>query len=1193
MIKQPKQKRKRGLILTPEGLQKLQCAKLASESNDNFGNRYTLEDLSERIGINTATISKVLGREGGVDKRTLELFFQAFNIELDKTCYTNSDPSQRQDWGEAVCVSAFYGRTEEIATLEQLVLEENCRLVAVLGMGGIGKTALSVKFAEKIKDHFEYIIWRSLREAPPTNAILANLIGFLSDGQETEAYLPETVGDKISRLIDYLRQQRCLLILDNMESVLCSGRRAGIYREGYEGYGELLKRVGETAHQSCLMVTSREKPKDIVSLEGEALPVRSFVVRGLQSVDGEEIFKVKGISASELEFKKLIERYAGNVLALKVVATSIKDLFDGNVTEFLQQEAAVFGDINDLLEQQFERLSNLEIDIMYWLAINREPVSRSELQADIVSSIPSKKLLEALESLARRSLIEKAIPTIAEKSTPLFTLQPVVMEYVTNRLIDQVCEEIETGNIDLFRCHALMKATAKDYVMESQIRLIVKPLINALTTVFRSEKNLINQLTQIIERQRKESPLEPAYTAGNILNLLRQLQVDLTGYDFSNLSVWQADLRNVKLHDVNFQNANLAKSVFAETFGGVISVAFSPDGKLLALGDTNGEIRLYQVSDWKQVLVFKGHSNWVTSVAFSPDRETLASGSIDCTLKLWHISTGQCLQDLQGHNDEVWSVTFSPDGQMLASSSDDQTIKLWSVCTGQCFKTFQKHTSWVCSVAFSADGQTLFSGSDDHTVGVWDVSSGECLKILRGHHDGIRAITVSPDGQMLASGSEDQTIKLWNVSTGECFKTLQGHCSEVYSITFNPQGDILASGSFDQTVRLWSISTGECLKIFYGHFSWVYSVVFSPRGDLVASGSYDQTVRLWSVSTGECLKTLQGYTHQALSVAFSLDGQTLASGSHDSSVRLWYVGTGQCLKTFQGHCAAIQSVAFSPNGHTLASGSEDRTVKLWDVSTGQALQTFQGHRAAIRSVAFSPDGQILASGSEDRTIRLWDVNTGKALRTCQGHRNQVWSVAFSSKGMMLASSALEETIRLWDVNTGECLKTLEGHTNWVWSIAFSPDGDLLASSSTDRTLRLWSISTGECLRLLQVDTGWLLSVAFSPDNQILASSCQDHTVRLWDVRTGKCFKVLEGHEGGWIRSVTFCPDNQTLASSGEDETIRLWDITTGKCLKILKAEKPYERMNIMGVIDLTMATIADLKVLGAIVAEKQPSQAAM
>ncbi|NMG19762.1 NACHT and WD40 repeat domain-containing protein [Brasilonema bromeliae] len=1193
-------RRKRGVALTNKGLQKLQDAKRKLETKENFGNSYTLEEMSTLSGLYPSTISKVLNREGGVDKKSLEKLFSVFCIKIDKIDYLNS--KNYLDWGDATFILVFYGRTEELTTLQQWILDERCRLVLLLGMGGIGKTALSVKLAQQIQEDFEYVIWRSLREAPPINTIVANLIQVLSAQQETENNLPEKLSEKISRLVYYLQNNRCLLILDNVESILRSGSRAGQYREGYEGYGELFRQLGEANHQSCLVLTSREIPQEVALLKGQTLPVRSLQLSGLKVNEGQEILKVKGLSAAEEEWKAIIKLYTGNPLALKMVATTIVDVFDGNVTEFLQQNTAVFGDIRDILDQQFERLSDLEKEIMYWLVINREPVSLSELREDIVLPIPPQKLLEALESLIRRSLIEKATlreelrstPMLVEKSAATFTLQPIVMEYVTQVLIELVCEEIVTENIKLFRYHALMKATAKDYIREGQIRLILQPVIDGLLTVLRSKRSIKNQLTKILVRLREESPQEPGYTAGNILNLLCHLKTDLSGYDFSHLAVWQADLRNVKLHDVNFQNANLAKSVFAETFGGVLSVAFSPVsaaspegiGELLALGDTNGEIRLYQVSDWKQLLSCKSHNNWVTSLVFSPDSRTFASGSVDCTVKLWDISTAQCLQTLQEHDDEVWSVAFSPDGNTLASSSDDYTVKLWSVSTGQCLRTFQGHTSWVCSVTFSPDGQTLFSGSDDHTVRLWDINIGECLKTFRGHDDGIRAITVSRDGKMLASGSEDQTVKLWDVSSGECLKTFQGHFNEVYSVTFRSQGDILASGSFDQTVRLWSVSTGECLKTFQGHSSWVYSVAFSPQGDLVASGSYDQTVRLWSVRTGECLKTFQGYTHQVLSVAFSPDGQTLASGSHDSSVRLWDVSEGKCLKTFQGHRAAIQSVAFSPDGQTLASGSEDRTVRLWDVNTGQVLQIFQGHRAAIRSVAFSPDGQTLASGSEDQTVRLWDVNTGQALRTCQGHRNQVWSVAFSPQGMMLVSSALEETLKLWDVSTGECLKTLEGHTGWVWSVAFSPDGELLASTSADRTLRLWSVSTGECLRLLRVDTGWLLSVAFSPDGRTLASSCQDHTVKLWDVSTGKCLKVLEGHRGGWLRSVAFSPDHQILASGGEDETIRLWDVTTGECLKILKAEKPYERMNIMGVTGLTTAAIATLKVLGAFAGEK-------
>ncbi|MEC4886990.1 MAG: NB-ARC domain-containing protein, partial [Scytonema sp. PMC 1070.18] len=892
-----KQRRQRGVVLTPEGLEKLQNVRIELEYKENEGKKYTFEQLSETTGLDINTIKKVFDAQQGVDKRTLERVYESFHLKLDKNCYSKSIQNKRIDWGEAICTSAFYGRTHELALLEQWLLCDNCRLVTVLGMGGIGKTSLSVKLAQRVQDKYEYVMWRSLREAPPIEVLLSDLIQFLSEEEEIATKLPESNRAKVIWLLEYLRNSRCLIVLDNAESILRSGTRAGQYKEGYEEYGNFLRVLGETTHQSCIILTSREKPRDVASIEGEQLPVRSLQLCGLDVPEAQEIFKVKGLIAAEDEWKEMTQRYAGNPLVLKIVATTIKDVFDGNVTNFLQQDTFVFGDIQDILEEQFERLSNLEKEIMYWLAINREPVTLLELQEDIVSPIQLPKLLEALESLCRRSLIEKTTlrdelrytPTLIEKSASLFTLQPVVMEYVTQRLIERVCNEILTQNIDLLKCHALMKAIAKEYVRETQIRLILKPVIEGLLTVCRSKSSIENQLTQILATIREKSSQEESYIAGNIINLLCQLQVDLSGYDFSHLTVWQADLRNVKLHDVNFSSANLAKSVFAETFGGVLSVAFSPDGKILALGDTNGEIRLYQVSDWKQLLSCKGHTNWVVSLAFSPDGRTFASSSIDYAVKLWDASTGECLQSLQGHKSEVWSVAFSPDSYTLASGSDDCTVKLWSVQTGECKKTFVGHTSWVCSVTFSTDGQILFSGSDDHTVRLWDINTSECLKVFQGHSDGIRSIALSLDGKMLASGSQDQTIKLWDVSNGECLKTFHGHLNEVYSVSFRSQGDIIASASFDQTVRLWSVYTGECIKTFHGHSGCVFSVAFSPQGDILVSGSQDQTMRLWSVYTSEPLKTLQGYTNQVLSVAFSPDGHKLASGGHDCSVKLWDV----------------------------------------------------------------------------------------------------------------------------------------------------------------------------------------------------------------------------------------------------------------------------------------------------------------
>jgi WD40 repeat protein len=1081
---------------------------------------------------------------------------------------------KQQDWGEAVDIPVFYGRSAELATLEQWMLRDRCRLVALLGMGGIGKTALSVKLAEQIQEQFEYVIWRSLRNAPLIEDILDNLLQILADDQKAGIDLAKNLEDKITQLINCLRKHRCLLVLDNVDAVLQGSNFAGYYREGYQAYGDFLRRVGEIRHQSCLILTSREKLRELVLLEGEDLPVRSLQLSGLKEVEAREIFQADklSLSGSEDEWNLLVKHYVGNPLALKIVAITIRESFNSNVSEFLVQNIAVFDDIREVLEQQFNRLSSLEQEIMYWLAILREPVSLWEVEEDIISLVSRSKLIEAFNSLGRRFLIEK--------TSANYTQQPVVMEYVTERLIDQICEEIATEEASLLISHSLIKATAKDYIRETQIRVILEAIANRLKATLGVNKNIASKLLQIKLKLQQE-PALLGYGCGNIINLLHYLKIDLTDYDFSHLTVWQANLRSVNLHNVNFAHADLAKSAFAETLSGVSSTAFSPDGKLLATGDMNSEVRLWQVADFRQLCTFLGHTGWVWSVSFSPDSRTLVSSSDDRTVRLWDVKTGQCIKILSGHIGWIWSVSFSPDGKIFASGSHDKTVRLWDVRDGKCLRILRGHTDVVWSISFSPDGQTLASSSHDKTVKLWSIHNGKCLKTLRGHTSWVLSVSFSPDATTLASSSDDQTVRLWNIRDGKCLKILRGHTNRLWSVSFSPDGSTLASSSDDQTVRLWNVRDGKCLKILQGHTDLVWSVSFSPDGTTLASSSHDQTVRLWDTHNGNCLRTLLGYRSWVLSVSFSPDGQTLASSSHDRTVRLWDTHNGNCVKTLYGHTGRLWSVSFSPDGQTIASSSDDQTVKLWDINDGNCLRTLHGHTGWVLSASFSRDGQTLASGGHDQTVRLWDIHDGNCLRTLHGHTGWVLSVSFSRDGQTLASSSHDQTVRLWDARNGECLRILPGHTDLVWSVSFSSDGKTLASGSHDQTVRLWDIDDGKCLKTLQGHTDLVWSVSFSPDGKTLASGSQDQTVRLWDIQNGECLKALHSHTNG-VRSVAFSPNGRNLVSCSQDETIKLWDITTGECLKTLRSSRLYEGMNITGATGLTGLQRITLKALGAV-----------
>ena len=350
-----------------------------------------------------AVAGEYLAKRRSIDHSPDTSTSQATHQKIRDEAALASDESQQaivgatrprlQDWGEAPDVSLFYGRQKELAELERWIVDDRCRLVGVLGLGGIGKTALTMKLAAQIEDQFDGIISRSLRNAPPLDDILNEYLRFLADQPEHGG--PDNVNRAISRLIDYLRQYRCLLVLDNVEAILGEGEWAGHYQAGYEDYGELLRRVGEAGHQSCLVLTSREKPQEFAPLEGETSPVRSLQLAGLEHVAGQELLKDKRLSGTNEAWAALIARYSGNPLALKLVSETIREVFDGRIADFLDQEISMFAGILDLLDQQFERLSELEQEMMTWLAIEREPVSREELGENFVHFVSKRDLIEA------------------------------------------------------------------------------------------------------------------------------------------------------------------------------------------------------------------------------------------------------------------------------------------------------------------------------------------------------------------------------------------------------------------------------------------------------------------------------------------------------------------------------------------------------------------------------------------------------------------------------------------------------------------------------------------------------------------------------------------------------------------------------------------------------------------------------
>jgi len=591
----------------------------------------------------------------------------------------------------------------------------------------------------------------------------------------------------------------------------------------------------------------------------------------------------------------------------------------------------------------------------------------------------------------------------------------------------------------------------------------------------------------------------------------------------------------------------------------VTTVAFSPDGKILASGSADDNILLWDMETSQRIGQLTGHGSDVTSLAFSPDGNFLASGSADAAIILWDVENRQRIDQLKEHTSYVSSVAFSPDGKILASGSHDNYIILWDVESRLPIYPPIEQSSYVSTVAFSQDGSILASAGGGTAISLWNVKTGESIgQLLSDNSSSFSSIAFSPDGTLLASANYDYatnfeyTVNLWDLNSLELIGPLEGSASYINSIAFTPDGGILAAGSYDNSILLWDVNFFESIGKLAGTTGFV-SVDFSPDGRVLASGSYDNNITLWAIDRSNPIsQLLPADTDYVTSVAVSPDSKILASGGDNDNILLWDMVKQQSIGRLTGHTGDISAIAFSPNGKLLASGSFDYTIILWNVEARRQIAQLEAHENTVTDVAFSPDGKILATSSYDGTIILWDVETGLSIgKPLVGNLNPVFSIAFSPDGLTLFSSGCGEIpddsgciagdITEWDVMKQQPIAHLAGHTSEVTSLAFSPDGKILASGSYDNTIILWDVETRRPIgQLLTGQYSSVNSVSFSPDGNILASGTYDNII-LWDVETRQPIGQPLIGNAVYVVSVVFLPDSNLLAS-GDGSSIFLWDI---------------------------------------------------
>ncbi|MCE7986306.1 MAG: NACHT domain-containing protein [Caldilinea sp. CFX5] len=671
---------------------------------------------------------------------------------------------RQEDWGTAPDTDRFFGRMHTLAELTTWVRTARCRVIGIVGMAGVGKTWLAAALVRRVLPDFSHMIWRSLQNAPPLTEILTDCIRLLADQQLME--LPTSFDRQLTLLLNLLRAKRCLLIFDNVESILASETPTIRYRPEYESYGLLLRVLSESEHQSCLLLTSREIPPHLVYGQGNLGTVRVWRLNGLDLPAIRQLLATTSISGSEQAWEQLTEHYSGNPLALQLAATVVKEQYAGQIQTFLQDNIAIFGEMRDLLDQQFQRLSRQEQTILYWLAVLREPSTHGRLLAVMLPPLSQIHLIEALQGLLRRCWVE----VYAAR----FGLQNVILDYMTERLVCELSDALLAQSPAHLDRWALLLASSPDYIRVMQRRLLLQPTLQQVITQVGVEEARHCLLRLKADLQQAPSRYT-GYAGANLFHLLAQLnESNLQEFDFSHLLLRQAFLRAVELRNITFAHAELIDCEFAEAFGLVDAVAFSPDGRWLATGASNDALYL-----------------WEVALEGDPDAEAGATYGLRL-LRRFEARPTLGDDDFQMNRQQrIRVLAFHPQGHLLAGGYENGLISIWETGSGRRLVDLTQCNIQVLALAFSPSSAMLLSAWADQTICCWETNHWHCLETWRAGQVRARTIAFSPVSALAAIGVQN-TVQVWDRQRHCCQTLLQDEgATEVLSTAFSPDGTLL------------------------------------------------------------------------------------------------------------------------------------------------------------------------------------------------------------------------------------------------------------------------------------------------------------------------------------------------------------------------------------------------------------------
>ncbi len=576
----------------------------------------------------------------------------------------------------------------------------------------------------------------------------------------------------------------------------------------------------------------------------------------------------------------------------------------------------------------------------------------------------------------------------------------------------------------------------------------------------------------------------------------------------------------------------------------VEATAVSPNSDRWAAGGQDGKVRLWQRAQLDQPPLVINFGEHVQALAWSPDGKTLAVGGTNAdgkVLRLFDAQSGEPRGDLLGHTDGVLSIRFNAAGTHLLTSGYDNTARIWDLKTMKELRALRGHSWWVWSAEWSPDERAVVTAGHDGKCIVWDLASAnndkpETLNLFTGHSGPIYAASWSPDGQRIASAGYDQRVLVWDRAQAKPFPfdkltanaavpppvylPLVGHHGPVRAVKFFPDATgRLMSTSQDNTVRVWDTASGKTIQTLRGHSGRVSSAAFVDGSARILSASHDRKLKLWNLAGYEEVRVLRGqlfagHADAILGANFSRDGKRIVTASRDRSAKVWNAADGELLATLaEGHEFLATTIVLFPDQKRFATAALDNTTRVWEIATGvEQYRLDDTGRAAV--AAISRSGEWIVTGSTENKAQLWDALNGHHRRDLPGHRGEVTAAAWSPNDLLLATADSGGRIRVWEPNTGKLLWTVDRHSAGVTALAFSADGAWLYSASADQSVGCARAEDGvEDVQRIWKHPAAVTAMVLSDDGKLALTYAADNVVRVWDPLVPKIAGTLTGVAG--------------------------------------------------------------------------------